>query len=375
MDLEGKMRPNINFFARWVLVAALCLVLLGVFTASLSAETHAIIEWYGKKITWPDDSRWKVISSLNDPDDGLTVQRLDFVGDATNPGGYYYNDGTYIYFRVRVDADKITAGEFTDTVFVLIDNTGDSRPDYAFTWDTKQLIDNHGLELSVPGTISTIWSASRMDDRDGSSGQKIAPPDFAPYNTVPNDTSDGYVRTVDEQSTTNFGNTTFIDFAAKWFFLQTNTLLDKNQTWRVAFASINNANDHNTINYDVSGGANPSSSIDSGWSVPVNSSPTLATLGAFTAKYARGQVRLHWQTLAEVDVLGFNVWRAQCAKGNFQTRNGALIPAKQSGQLAGAAYRFNDADAAAGKRFCYQLEIVRANGDSLWSEIVRVRVP
>ena len=91
-----------------------------------------------------------------------------------------------------------------------------------------------------------------MEDRDGNSVQKISPPDFSLSG------GDGYVRTVDNQASTNFGLTTFVDIAVSWSFLQANTVLNAGQLWRIQFGSISKANDHNFIDYDVAGGVNPS---------------------------------------------------------------------------------------------------------------------
>ena len=57
-----------------------------------------------------------------------------------------------------------------------------------------------------------------MDDVDGSSGQKLAP-DFDNSARGGMNGTDGYVRTVDSQSTTNFGSTTFVDFAISCDYL------------------------------------------------------------------------------------------------------------------------------------------------------------
>lgn len=135
---------------------------------------------------------------------------------------------------------------------VLIDQGQNGTLDYAFMWDSQSNDqDNHGLELGIPRDNGATWAATRMNDRDGNNGKKLAPPDFGLSN------GDGYVRIVNGQSTTNFGTTTFVDFAIKWSYLSTNSTLGKGQSWNIQLGSINNANDHNWIDYDVAGGLAP----------------------------------------------------------------------------------------------------------------------
>jgi hypothetical protein len=90
-----------------------------------------------------------------------------------------------------------------------------------------------------------------MNDIDGNNATKVAPPDFGLTN------GNGYIRILNNQSTTNFGNTTFVDFAISWNYLTTNTTLAKNQNWNIQLGSITNANDHNFIDYDVAGNLSP----------------------------------------------------------------------------------------------------------------------
>jgi len=208
---------------------------------------------------WPTDGEWTAIPSLNDPDDGV-VEQLDFVGDATNPGGFIAWDDNYLYFRQRVDIGTVTTSTFRDSTWVLIDLIGfkynpaqpDNTPDYALVWDSKSNdITAHGLEFQIYKEATSSWSTVRMDDIDLSASQKIAPPDI-------NMSTDGYLRTVDSQSTTNFGTTSFIDYAVSWAYLAANSELEKGtQTWKIQFGSRVAATDHNYITTDVAGNSNP----------------------------------------------------------------------------------------------------------------------
>ena len=53
--------------------------------------------------SWPDDSEWKPVNALNDPDDNGTATAVtEFVGDTTNPGFYIAKSPGYLFFRMRV---------------------------------------------------------------------------------------------------------------------------------------------------------------------------------------------------------------------------------------------------------------------------------
>ncbi|MCE5238725.1 hypothetical protein LLH23_09575 [bacterium] len=226
-----------------------------VMAVGLTAVAHGdTINQYGGPLgAWP--TIWLPLNGLNDPDDGQAEQ-LDFVGDATNPGGYWAFDQTYVYFRMRVDTGTVISGTYHDTLMVLIDVAGEGvtgRPDYAFAWDTKSAdLNQHGLEMQRLNTTNLQWSGTKMEDLDGQVGLKISPPDFSLTG------GDGYLRTVDGQLTTNFGTTTYVDWAISWSYLTANTTLAMGQTWQIQFGSIANATDHNFITTDVAGNHNPS---------------------------------------------------------------------------------------------------------------------
>ena len=245
----------------------------------LFATTNTVIGTYAN---WP--TNWVVLGNANDPYDGnASNPQIDFVGDSTNPCGYYAYTTDYVFFRQRVQVGTVAAGTFHDSHFVLIDIVGqdyntvtktlqtgnDGQPDYAFAWDSKSNDPTkHGLEMMVRITTNSVWSGVQMDDIDTNNAAKVT-------NDINGNsrTTDGYLRTIDSQSTTNFGTTTFIDYAVSWSYLKTYTGLTSNQTWRVAFASRADSTDHNTFTGDISGGANPGSSTTQGW-FQVYSTPT-----------------------------------------------------------------------------------------------------
>jgi len=216
---------------------------------------------------WP--TRWQPIPSLNDPADQSKEGRLDFVGDNLNPSAYWSSDGTYFFIRIRVAVSNVTSTTFHDAHWIYIDRVGYTNgtaaadmPDYAIVWDSKSNDpSNHGLELNTGTNLSakTSWSDVSLPDIDGKVAEKISPPDF-------NLTGDGYIRTIDMQPTTNFGYTTYIEFAVNWSFISANTALGPNQTWRLQLGSRNDSTDHNAPQDDIAGGFSPSSLVTNSWS-------------------------------------------------------------------------------------------------------------
>lgn len=272
-------------------------------TAALFCVSTAVaaIDYIGTYNLWPDQQvglEWEALNGLNDPDDGVAPE-LDFVGDGSDPGGYWARDDNYLYLRMRVDVTAATTNTFRDSHLILIDvvgftintttgllESGDTpgTPDYGFAWDSKSNDPTaHGLEMQILDTSGPTWKDTKMDDIDGDNGKKL-------INDINGDgrTTDGYVRGTGGQTTTNFGDTTLIDFAVSWAYLSAYTSLTDQQTWNIAFGSISNATDHNVISADVAGGTTPSNSTSTGWvqldpsggePVPVPSTLALALLG------------------------------------------------------------------------------------------------
>jgi len=238
----------------------LSILILFVFTATTGFSSVTVSNQVGTYANWA--TTWTAIGGGTDADDSAP-ENLDFVGDAANPGLYYNNNGSYVMFRMRVDSDIFTLG---DAQLLLIDVAGDGTNgiNYAFVWDSKSKVVDHGLEMGIRGVNGPTWGNSQIADIDGAPSSKTIEDINGNGRTT-----DGYVRTSDGQSTINFGNTTLIDFAVSWSYLQAYTGLRSNQTWSLALASIDNATDHNKFNGDIGGGASLTDDISIGWSAPV----------------------------------------------------------------------------------------------------------
>lgn len=238
---------------RWLRSA--CCVAVALVTVS-SALATTVDQYGGTYANWP--TTWIALPDLNDPDDGV-ADKLDFVGDALDPGAYWAYDDSYVYFRMRMDVGIVSASTYADTLMIMLDQVGvgtPGQPDWFFAWDTQGLktpsqAQDHGLELGVPDVVGSAWNQTRMDDIDGNVAKKLSPPDFAWTG------GDGYIRTIDSVNTTNFGTTTLVDWALSWSYLAANTTLAPYQTWRIQFGSIANSTDHNNISTDVAGNHAP----------------------------------------------------------------------------------------------------------------------
>lgn len=111
----------------------------------------------------------------------------------------------------------------------------------------------------------------------------------------------------------------------------------------------------------------------SNWSAGEGSAPTAADLLVFTARQTPRQfVRVSWETGTELNIIEFNVHRARNKNGPFQKLNAKVIPAKKMGTVQGANYRLRDEHVKKGKRYLYKIEIIRPNGTSEWSDVIRV---
>jgi hypothetical protein len=98
---------------------------------------------------------------------------------------------------------------------------------------------------------------------------------------------------------------------------------------------------------------------------------TVIDLVSFTAKPYDGQVMLQWETAAEIDTAGFNIYRAESENSAYSKINNALIPAKGS-STQGTSYKFTDSTVKNRKRYYYKLEDVNINGKTAMHGPVRV---
>jgi hypothetical protein len=87
---------------------------------------------------------------------------------------------------------------------------------------------------------------------------------------------------------------------------------------------------------------------------------TLINLSQFKAIPANRKVILVWATESEIDNVGFNIYRAESAEGEYIQINDSIIPAKGS-SVEGAGYHFIDTTVKNRKAYYYKLEDVDIN--------------
>ena len=210
-----------------------------------------------------DSVTWISMFSASEPaTDGAGTGKpnLNFIGDPSNPSGYYAFAGNYVLFRMRVNQTTIDNATFTasdrGTYFVLVDRidlNGTGTPDYGFAWDAQNYSapDTHGLEMTYYKT-GTEWRNLVMDDVDGTQQNKLAT-DINGLDGAGR-AYEGYVRGV-----TGAGGTGgFIDIAVAWSYLtgSDSGIVDANrlkpgQTWNIAVAAISGANDNNGLSQNT----------------------------------------------------------------------------------------------------------------------------
>lgn len=97
----------------------------------------------------------------------------------------------------------------------------------------------------------------------------------------------------------------------------------------------------------------------------VNVYPAEATaveVAEFSAVPTGNAVALTWETAHELEIVGFNLYRAVSPAGQKVRLNAELIPAQAVGEMAGAAYTFHDLTAAPATTYLYWLEVVTRQG-------------
>jgi hypothetical protein len=94
--------------------------------------------------------------------------------------------------------------------------------------------------------------------------------------------------------------------------------------------------------------------------------PTAVTLAAFTAEWANEQVVVRWETVLEIDTVGFNLWRSTAPDGAYERVSASLIPAVSPGQVMGGTYEYIDDGVTPGETYLYRLEEVEVGGDRNW---------
>jgi len=101
--------------------------------------------------------------------------------------------------------------------------------------------------------------------------------------------------------------------------------------------------------------------------------PVSVNLASFTAESKPDHILLSWETVTEVNNLGFNVFRADTVAGPRLQVNAALIPSANPGSTQGASYSLQDFNVVAGNHYVYWLEDLDTAGTRTLNGPVKVQ--
>jgi hypothetical protein len=90
--------------------------------------------------------------------------------------------------------------------------------------------------------------------------------------------------------------------------------------------------------------------------------PTGVMISSFSAVSSAEHLRISWETVQEVDLIGFTVYRSDSPDGDQVSLNAMLIPTKVPGSLIGASYELLDESVQPGLTYFYWLEPVNSAG-------------
>ena len=96
--------------------------------------------------------------------------------------------------------------------------------------------------------------------------------------------------------------------------------------------------------------------------VVAGANPTAVELARFEAWPAGGAIHVGWETVTEVDIVGFYLYRSESADGEYARLNEALIPAQAPGGPSGAVYAWEDGGVEPGTTYYYRLEVIDVAG-------------
>jgi hypothetical protein len=106
----------------------------------------------------------------------------------------------------------------------------------------------------------------------------------------------------------------------------------------------------------------------------LSGTPTAVLLASFTVHSVKDRVLIQWETVSELDIVGFNILRSTVRDGSYSRINDTMIPAQMSGGLLGAKYGYADRNVTPGAIYHYILEVVNAGGSVETFGPVAVRV-
>ena len=90
--------------------------------------------------------------------------------------------------------------------------------------------------------------------------------------------------------------------------------------------------------------------------------PFAVTLNAFDAQWVENQVLVTWETVSEINNLGFNLYRSTAEDQVGELITAQMLPSQAPGSLQGYSYSFEDANVTPGQTYWYTLEDLDMSG-------------
>jgi hypothetical protein len=100
--------------------------------------------------------------------------------------------------------------------------------------------------------------------------------------------------------------------------------------------------------------------------------PTAVTIATFEVFWQAEQVLVAWETTDEIDLIGFNLYRAESEGGLWLQVNPELIPSQYLGQPEGGSYTWLDGYVTPGETYYYTLDTLDTQQRSAFTGPVRV---
>lgn len=289
----------------------------------------------------PDEVRMIVFTSRDDNTCGVTVPDSDGVPEAGDWVGIHLdgsgdNDGVGKFDWCTIRYGGSSSPDGSNLHF----DQSDPTPESYFRGSVSEYSGSYGVRItdSSPEFRRSRVSASNRDgvyiEVDGT----VANPDLG---------------TGDEENSENWGHNSIRDNAPDSDGYELNNTTTN---------SINAVG-----NYWGTAGIHSDSNVN--YSPSLDEDPTMVVLSSFTAKTEGGKVILVWRTEAEIDNVGFAIYRSDTKDGDY-TRI-TFVPGAEDSETSND-YQFTDEHVQPGHTYYYYLEDVDLAGKRTRSKVVKV---
>jgi hypothetical protein len=98
----------------------------------------------------------------------------------------------------------------------------------------------------------------------------------------------------------------------------------------------------------------------------------MLSIQAGCSLFQESSLTIRWTTESELDIIGFNIYRADSPDGEFIKVNNELIPPADD-PFIGGEHLFEDENVTSGTTYYYQLETVDRNGNTTRSDTIELK--